>query len=322
MVNAPVSENVLVKDKNSKIITSVQEQLERWKEHFSEVLNLEHPPNMNVETAQTCPELQISIRPPSKREIIETIKAMKKGKAAGIDDIPSEILQAVPHFRAEMLYPLFLDIWKEGRKEGRFSKDWKEGIIVKIPKKGDYRNCNKWRGITLLVVISKVFTRIILDRISGILETGIRKEQASFRPNRSCIDQISTLRIIIEQSLEFQSPLYLLFVDYQKAFDSMDKRWIWKALEERGLPNKFIKLIQEGYNQFSCRVLHNGQLTVPFETKCEVRQGCLLSPLLFLVALDKVLRASLDGKSRGIRWKLTEILEDLVYADDIWLAFP
>jgi hypothetical protein len=59
---------------------------------------------------------------------------------------------------------------------------------VKISKQGDYRNCNNWRGITLLVVISKVFTCVILDRISGILETGIQKEQAGFRPNRSCID--------------------------------------------------------------------------------------------------------------------------------------
>jgi hypothetical protein len=59
------------------------------------------------------------------------------------------------------MYPVFLDIWKEER----FPKGWKEGVIVKIPKKGDYRNCNNWRGITLLVIISKVFTRIILDRV-------------------------------------------------------------------------------------------------------------------------------------------------------------
>jgi hypothetical protein len=169
------------------------------------------------------------------------------------------------------------------------------------------------------VVISNVFTCTILDRISDILETGIRNKQAGFRPNRSCIDQIKTLRIIIKQSLEFQSPLHLLFVDYQKAFDSVDRRWIWKALEERGLPNKFIKLIQEGYNQFSCRILHNGQLTTPFETKSGMRQGYLLSLLLFLLVLDKVLPASLDGKARDIRWKLTETLEDLDYADDIYL---
>jgi hypothetical protein len=95
---------------------------------------------MNVEIAQTCPELQISIRAPSKREIIEAIKAMKKGKSTGINNIPAEILQVDPHLSAEMLYPLFLDIWKEER----VPKDWKEGIIVKIPKKGDYRNCNNW----------------------------------------------------------------------------------------------------------------------------------------------------------------------------------
>jgi hypothetical protein len=56
---------------------------------------------------------------------------MKRGKAAGVDNIPVEILQADSHLSAEMLYPLFLDIWKEGR----FPKDWKNGIIVKIPKK-------------------------------------------------------------------------------------------------------------------------------------------------------------------------------------------
>jgi hypothetical protein len=71
----------------------------------------------------------IIIRPPSKREIMEAIKAMKKGKAAGIDNIPAEILQVDRHLSTEMLYPLFLDIWKKER----FPKDWKEGIVVKIP---------------------------------------------------------------------------------------------------------------------------------------------------------------------------------------------
>jgi hypothetical protein len=87
---------------------------------------------MNIETTQIRPDLQISIRPPSKREIIE---AITRRKAAGVDNIPTEILKVDAHLSAEMLYPLFLDIWKE---EG-FPKDWKEGIIVKIAKKGDYK---------------------------------------------------------------------------------------------------------------------------------------------------------------------------------------
>jgi enamine deaminase RidA (YjgF/YER057c/UK114 family) len=128
--DAPVSRNVLVKDKNRKIITSVQEKLELWKEHFSEVLKSKYPHNINVETAQTCPELQNSIIPPSKRKIIEAIKAKKRGKAAGMDNIPAKILQIDPHLSAEMLYLLFLAIWKEER----FPKNWKESIIVNTEK--------------------------------------------------------------------------------------------------------------------------------------------------------------------------------------------
>jgi len=70
----------------------------------------------------------------------------------------------------------------------------------------------------------------MLEQIKDVLERGLQKEQAGFHHNKSCIDQINTLRIIIEQSLEFQSPLYMLFVDYQRAFDSLNRAWIWEEL--------------------------------------------------------------------------------------------
>ena len=76
---------------------------------------------------------------------------------------------------------------------------------------------------------------------------GLQKEQAGFRHNRSCIDQINTLRVIIEQSVKFQSPLYMLFVDYQRAFDSLGRAWIWDELKARGLPSKLLNIIKEGY---------------------------------------------------------------------------
>jgi len=70
---------------------------------------------------------------------------------------------------------------------------------------------------------------------------GLRKEQAGFRHNRSCIDQINTLRVIIEQSVEFQSPLYMLFVDYQRAFDSLSRAWIWDELKALGTSQQIHK---------------------------------------------------------------------------------
>jgi hypothetical protein len=140
---------------------------------------------------RSVPQPQISVRTPSKREFIYAERSMKNEKAAGSDNIPPEIWQ-----------------------RERFSKEWKEGIVIKIPKKIDLSLCNNWRGITLLVVISKMFNKIILERIICALENNLRKEQAGFCPNTSCIDQINTLRTIIERSVEFQSPLYMMFVDY------------------------------------------------------------------------------------------------------------
>ena len=71
-----------------------------------------------------------------------------------------------------------------------------------------------------------MLTRIILERLKTALEKTLRDEQAGFRQDRSCTDHIATIRIIVEQSLEWQTPLYSVFVDSQKAFDSVDKEVI------------------------------------------------------------------------------------------------
>jgi hypothetical protein len=105
-----------------------------------------------------------------------------------------------------------------------------------------------------------------------VLEKGIRKKHAGFRSDRSCVDQINMLRIIIEQPAE----MYMFFVDFQVAYDSLKRECIWRSLRNRGLPRKFANIIKELYNGFECCVLHNEQLTDSFTTVSGVRQGCLL----------------------------------------------
>jgi hypothetical protein len=109
------------------------------------------------------------------------------------------------------LLPLFTDIWTSET----IPDEWKRGVIVKIPKKGDLSNYKNWRGINLLCVASKVFCKIILTRMMDVLEKGIRKKQAGFRLGRSCVDEINTLRMIIEQSVEMNAWLFMPFVDFQ-----------------------------------------------------------------------------------------------------------
>nr|KAG5685242.1 hypothetical protein BaRGS_035258 [Batillaria attramentaria] len=254
-------------------------------------------------------------RPKDKTEIIKAIKSLKSGKAAGPDGIPPEALKADIQTSTDMLHPLLRKIWESES----VPQDWKKGHLVKLPKKGDLSSCSNWRGIMLLSIPGKVLTRIILERLKTALDKTLREEQAGFRNDRSCTDHIATMRIIIEQSLEWQTPLYSTFVDFQKAFDSVDREVIWKLMSHYGFPPKFVNIIRQLYEDATCQVIHDGKLTEPFTVRTGVRQGCILSPTIFLMVVDWVMRQATDGKRTGIQWTFSKQLEDLDFADDIAL---
>ena len=94
----------------------------------------------------------------------------------------------------------------------------------------------------LLSIPSKVLTRVILNRMKVAVDEVLREEQVGFRKDRSCTDQIATLRIIVEQSIEWSSPLYLLFVDFEKAFDSLDREAMWRLLYHYGISDTIINM--------------------------------------------------------------------------------
>jgi hypothetical protein len=157
------------------------------------------------------------------------------------------------------------------------------GILIKFLKKGDLSNCNNWRGVTLLSLPSKILSRIISNRIKGyiLVDNKLRREQMGFQKGRSCIGQVNTLRIILEQFNEFQSPLYLIFIDFEKAFDSINKNKMWDAIRILGIPEKIIRLIQQLYKNYTCQVKNNGKLSEPIIVESGVKQGCLLVYFIF-----------------------------------------
>ena len=136
----------------------------------------------------------------------------------------------------------------------------------------------------------------VLNRMKEVVDPKLRDQQAGFRRNRSCANQIASLRIIVEQSLEWNSPLYINFIDYEKAFDSVDRETLWKLLRHYGVPEKIIAL--------------------RFEVKTGVRQGCLLSPFLFLPVIDWIMKTITTGRNNGIQWTPWTQLDDLDFADD------
>ncbi|XP_055910819.1 uncharacterized protein LOC129945187 [Eupeodes corollae] len=146
---------------------------------------------------------------------------------------------------------------------------------------------------------------IILERIKSKIESTLKRHQAGFHSARSCVDHVNTLRIILEQSSEYQSPTYLMFVDFEKAFVSVSRYVIWRFLVARGIPDKIVAI---------------GQLFDAFEVPQGVRQGDVLSTILFLLAIDDVMTATGgEHEKLGIPWRLQETLSHLDYADDICL---
>ena len=106
------------------------------------------------------------------------------------------------------------------------------------------------------------------------------------------------------QSLEWNSPLYINFTDYEKASDSVDRETMWKLLKHYGVPKKIISLIQCTYQDMSFRIAHAGRLSKSFEVKTGVRQGCLLSPFFFLLVIDWIVKITTTGRNNGIQWTL------------------
>ena len=284
-----------IKDKNGNVLTSDEDQLKRWREHFEELLK--RPPPQNPRDITPAEEvLQINGERQSKAEIEKAIHHMKRGKASGPDKIPAEAIKADIETSTEILHHLFGKIWEQEE----IPTEWKEGYLVKLPKKGDMQDCKNYRGIMLLSVPGKVLNIVILDRLKTGVDAKLRDHQDGFRKDRSCTNQIATLRIIVEQSMEWDSSLYINVVDYEKAFDSLVRDTPWKLLQHYGILDKLISLIRNSYEDMACRVVHAGQLTDSFIVKTGVRQGCLLSPFLFLLAIDWIMKKTTKYRRNGI----------------------
>ena len=310
LINKKASSTPLIKDKEGNTLSSFEEQQARWVEHFNNVLN-RPPPVGNINIPDIDEDLAVNVAAPTKEEILKSISSLKNGKAAGPDDIPAEAMKASQEVSADAIEVLLKKIWEKNE----IPQDWKDGHLTVLPKKGDLSICDNHRGIMLLSAPGKVLSKILLERLKSAIDQKLRKNQAGFRSGRSCSDQIVTLRVIIEQCLEMRKPCIINFVDYQKAFDSLDRNTLWKILAFYGVPRKIIDIIKCMYDNQNVKVLFKGKLSNSFIVLTGVRQGCLLSPFLFLLAIDFILKYCNTGN--GFPWAGDEELDDLDFADDL-----
>lgn len=297
-----------IKNKDGHVLTQKTEVVDRWKEYFSDLLNGEEMDQEENREEYQCAEPYIE--EPSKEEVEEAIKDLKNNKAAGEDMVVSEMLKGGGKICSERLHKIILKVWKEEK----MPEEWLESIIVPIYKKGDKGECSNYRGISLLSHGYKVLSKIIQKRLEQYTNTIIEDHQAGFVKGRSTTDQIFILKQAISKYWEYNKEFHGIFIDFSKAYDSLDRAKIWDKMKKFGVPRKLINLIKMTIEGSRCKVKIDGTMSESFEVKTGVRQGDGLSPILFNIAIEDALQ-KVRRTNKGL--KIGTNLNILAFADDV-----
>jgi hypothetical protein len=327
-------ENMPVQDKSGKLLVNSRDTLKRWREFFYETLNVCSSIDQDLIDQIEIPTLssteerrqnaQISIE-----EVRKALNQMKSRKAPGSDEITADILKAGGEPVIQWLLSFFTDVWENEQ----MVKEWNMTTLIKLYKnKGDRKICDNYRGIALLNITSKIFSRIILNRIQDLIDCQLLEIQSGFRSNRSTTDQIFTLKMTMEKRREFNKPLFMCFIDITKAYDSVNRELLWKVCLSYGITTKLVNLLKMLYKDSIAKVKINGEMSDSFEMNTGVMQGGIPSPILFNILFDFIIRkvineAAVSGvkfsygsndffHGRNEKYNVFDILT-LLYADDL-----
>uniref|UniRef100_A0A670JU36 Reverse transcriptase domain-containing protein n=1 Tax=Podarcis muralis TaxID=64176 RepID=A0A670JU36_PODMU len=251
-------------------------------------------------------------------EVIEAINRMKNGKAPGPDGLPSKYYKIL----GELLAPVLRDVINNILQGGKIPGSWKEAYITLVPKseteKTDIKN---FRPISLLNNDYKIFADIMASRLKRLLMKHIHKDQAGFLPNRYQKDNVRHILNIIEYlDTRIDVPAALIFIDAEKAFDNVSWEFLLVCLEKAGIEGPYLKGIRAIYSEQQAMLIINNNLTKPFKIEKGTRQGCPLSPLLFIMVLEVIANRIRDaGNVKGIRIGRKEF-KLKAYADDLVLS--
>ncbi|KAK3557563.1 hypothetical protein QTP70_030496 [Hemibagrus guttatus] len=248
----------------------------------------------------------------TQAEVTEEVQQLLGGKAPGVDEIRPEYLKSLDVVGLSWLTRLCNIAWRSGT----VPLDWATGVVVPLFKKGDQRVCSNYRGIKLLSFPGKVYSRVLERRVRPLVEPRIQEEQCGFRPSHGTLDQHYTLHRVLEGSWEFAQPVHMCFVDLEKAFDHVPRGILWEVLWEYGVRGPLLKAVWSLYNRSRSLVRIASCKSDLFLVHVGLRQGCPLSPVLFIVFMDRISRRSqgLEGVRFG-----DHRISSLIYADDVVL---
>ncbi|KAK3535008.1 hypothetical protein QTP70_001967 [Hemibagrus guttatus] len=291
-----------------ELLVSTGDIVGRWKEYFEDLLNPTDTPSAEEPEAEDS-EVDSFI---TQAEVTEVVQQLLGGKAPGVDEICPEYLKSLDVVGLSWLTHLCNIAWRSGT----VPLDWATGVVVPLFKKGDRRVCSNYRGFTLLSLPGKVYSRVLERRVRPLVEPRIQEQQCGFRPSRGTLDQLYTLHRVLEGSWKFAQPVHMCFVDLEKAFDRVPRDILWEVLWEYGVHGPLLRAVRSLYNRSRSLVRIASCKSDLFSVHVGLRQGCPLSPVLFIVFMDRISRCSqgLEGVRFG-----DHRISSLIFADDVVL---
>lgn len=280
-----------------------------FKQYFQELLNPQQF-SKDVSYAPNFIEIHELDMPITVDEISAMLSKTKSNKAPGLDGIPYEFFKNSNRFFLEELAKVFTRIYDTGNLDNTFETS----IILPIFKKGDKNNPENYRGISFNNCVTKILMGILNERLSKWVESNniLNEYQAGFRKKYSTSDNIYNLGSIIHIKLEEKKKVYAFFVDFKAAFDKVPRKLMIYKLFNMGISYKMVNFIASVYSNTKSVVWVDDDFSEEFSTYTGVKQGCLLSPLLFALYLNDLndhLEGGLELDDLNIRL--------LLYADDI-----
>ncbi|KAL9979618.1 hypothetical protein ACROYT_G017301 [Oculina patagonica] len=247
-------------------------------------------------------------------ECFNILNGFQKNKTPGNDGLTTEFYLAFWPILGKHLVACL----NYAHNHGELSNSQKQAVITLLEKKGkDKRLIKNWRPISLINVDTKIASKALAKRLENILPDLIHYNQNAYVKGRSIFDAVRTIDDVLEYTKCSDQSGILVTIDFEKAFDSLDHRFLLKVLRTFNFGPSFIQWIRTFYSNVSSCVINNGFATSYFNVDRGVRQGDPLSPLLFILSLE-VLACSIrqNDKIQGIKIE-DEVVKISLFADDM-----
>ena len=301
-----------IEDKNGIILTEPEKIKARWKEHIEELYAKEHKPDdIEIEAER---EVNVDRMGPNllTDEVIKAISELKSGKATGCDEIPAEFIKSLEIEPLSDLVQLCKNIYATGK----WPEDFLSTEIVAVPKKANTKKCSEHRTISLICHTSKIILKILARRLRNIAEDYLGDDQFGFRVGKGTREAIGTLRMLCEKVGDYNLEMFICYVDFEKAFDRVDWTKLMKILLDLGMDWRDRRLIKNLYMGQTAAVRIGEDTTEKCSIGRGVRQGCSLSPMLFNLYAERMVKEAMErtGKA-GIKVGMRTV-NAIRFADD------